>query len=198
MFDLTLFWVCLCEGYFRPLLPLREKTDRSYVHMEEKKEASDHCLWMMLGRCISVPGLQNEELLCCTVGSVTHTRFLSLLRFTQMLLTNSGWIQCEDAAFEILNIERESFRSHSKHGHRHVKGSNSPIVERNKNLQTQPRICGCFGLLFGHSASFFCGSFTSHFVVVLYLFVVVLCVFIGILFLLLSIRGHFVSLLVCF
>lgn len=29
MFDLTLFWVCLCKGYFHPLLPLREKTDRS-------------------------------------------------------------------------------------------------------------------------------------------------------------------------
>lgn len=81
MFDLTLFWVCLCEGYFGPLLPLREKTDRRYVH-RKKKKASDHCLWMMLGRCISVLGLQNEELPCCTVGSVTHTLFRSLLHFT--------------------------------------------------------------------------------------------------------------------
>lgn len=39
MFDLTLFWVCLCEGYFHPLLPLREKTDRSYVHRRKKKKS---------------------------------------------------------------------------------------------------------------------------------------------------------------
>lgn len=83
MFDMTRFWVCLCEGYFHPLLPRREKTDRSYVHKRKKKEkkTSDHCLWMMLGRCISVLGLQNEALLCCSAGSVTHTRFRSLLHF---------------------------------------------------------------------------------------------------------------------
>lgn len=88
MFDLTLFWVCLCKGYFRPLLPLRDRQTEAI----STKKASDHCLWMMLGRCISVPGLQNEELLCYAVGSVTHTQFLSLLHFTEMLLTNSGWI----------------------------------------------------------------------------------------------------------
>ena len=36
MFDLTLFWVCLCKGYFRPLLPLREKT--GCVHRKNKPQ----------------------------------------------------------------------------------------------------------------------------------------------------------------
>lgn len=63
-----------------------EKTDRSYVH-RRKKKVSDHCLWMMLGWCIFVLGLRNVELLCCTVGSVTHSRSLSLLHSSKMLLT---------------------------------------------------------------------------------------------------------------
>lgn len=93
MFDLTRFWVCLSEGYFRPLLPLREKTGRSsYVHRKrenkKRRKNTNHCLWMMLGWCISVLGLHNEELLFRCADGVSHSRFLRLLHFTKMLLTN--------------------------------------------------------------------------------------------------------------
>lgn len=57
-----------------------------------KKGASDHCLWMMPGWCISVLGHSDEKLLCCTAGSVTHTHLSFLFHALVQLRLDSLWI----------------------------------------------------------------------------------------------------------
>lgn len=57
-----------------------------------RKGASDHCLWMMPGWCISVLGHSNEKLLCCTAGSVTHTHLSFLFHASVQLRLDSLWI----------------------------------------------------------------------------------------------------------
>lgn len=68
----------------------RQKQLRPQKKGKQKKEEknSNHCLWMMLGWCISVLGLHNEVLPFRCADSVSHSRFLRLLHFTKMLLTN--------------------------------------------------------------------------------------------------------------
>lgn len=79
-------------GLFSPTAATKRKQAEAATSTEKgktkKEENSNHCLWMMLGWCISVLGLHNEELLFRCADSMTHSRFLRLLHFTKMLLTN--------------------------------------------------------------------------------------------------------------